>query len=81
VQLCGGLCANTNTDSNNCGACGKVCAPGQFCVKGTCTTTCAAGLKRCGSACVDTATDANQCGACDVRCPAGKACVAGVCQA
>jgi hypothetical protein len=31
-----GNCANTQTDPNNCGSCGKVCAPGATCSGGVC---------------------------------------------
>ncbi len=33
---CGTQCVNTNTDNDNCGGCGNVCATGSTCVSGTC---------------------------------------------
>src|SRR5882762_2664453 len=33
---CGG-CVDLQTDPNNCGACGHVCAAGDVCIAGTCT--------------------------------------------
>jgi hypothetical protein len=33
-----GACADTTTDPANCGACGTVCAPGQGCLSGKCTS-------------------------------------------
>ena len=33
---CGAVCADTNTDENNCGGCSHRCAAGQFCIAGTC---------------------------------------------
>jgi hypothetical protein len=38
---CGGKCTDTQTDKNNCGACGKTCETG--CSGGTCTPTLLAG--------------------------------------
>jgi len=34
---CGGACVDMSTDRNNCGTCGRVCAPGQSCVGSSCT--------------------------------------------
>lgn len=34
----GGTCTNTQTDVNNCGACGTVCASGDICISGVCQT-------------------------------------------
>jgi Stigma-specific protein, Stig1 len=36
ADFCNGKCVNTQTDSNNCGKCGKKCATGQACKQGQC---------------------------------------------
>jgi len=36
---CGGVCTNTQTDSNNCGACGNACGKGIACTSGKCCGT------------------------------------------
>lgn len=36
VQCCSGVCVNTANNTQNCGACGVVCAPGTSCVVGQC---------------------------------------------
>ncbi len=83
-RLCSGTCVNTQTDSQNCGACGTMCAAGQVCMLGTCSVMCAAGETRCGSGgtatCAMTMTDMNNCGACGRMCTAGQMCSMGVCQ-
>jgi hypothetical protein len=35
-RTCGGSCPNTNTDINNCGNCGNVCAHDEVCAAGMC---------------------------------------------
>src|SRR5579884_918896 len=76
--ICNNHCIDTETDPNNCGACGNVCSGGTSCVSGGCT--CPNGQTLCGGACVDTQTDPNNCGACGEQCVDGGACQNGQCQ-
>jgi hypothetical protein len=81
-QLCGGGCVDTSTHTQHCGFCGEVCASGQICELGWCTTPCSDGLTPCGGACVDTDTDTQHCGRCDNPCVfanASATCVLGTC--
>jgi hypothetical protein len=55
-MCCGSSCANTQTDTNNCGTCGTVCAMGDSC---------------CAGKCVNPKTDANNCGMCGSACTLG----------
>jgi len=83
---------DTNTDSNNCGACGAVC-PG-VCVTGVCQPACTlpggGGIVfqghssvgfACGGACIDPQIDRNNCGACGQVCGPTEACSNGKCVA
>ena len=63
---CGGRCVDPQTDSNNCGACGKTCATRQTC---------------CNGSCINPTTDPNNCGGCGKACPAGQTCCNGSCLA
>jgi hypothetical protein len=77
------VCRDLNTDTANCGSCGRACAAGQVCSGGSCVVSCGAGLTNCGGTCRDTQTDANHCGACGTACTFANgvgACVAGRCQ-
>ncbi len=69
---CSGSCTFTSVDISNCGACGKVCSPGQFCTGGVCTTyTPAPGCTTCP--CVTCAVGTTCCRYSDgVVCSAGK---------
>jgi hypothetical protein len=62
---CGnGTCVNRDTDEDNCGACGTVCAAGEACCAGTCA---------------DLQADAANCGECDNACGDTEACIGGAC--
>lgn len=74
-DLSDGCETSLSSDTQNCGACGNTCAPGQICTirqeKGT-TPVCACdpGETLCdGYSCADLLTDLDNCGACDNRCP------------
>lgn len=89
---CNGICEETQSDSNNCGACGVACAAGQTCSGGTCGSggACSSGQTSCSGACVNLQTDIANCGVCAnaCTCPPGQipgststpSCTAGVCQ-
>jgi hypothetical protein len=82
LACCNGICTDVNSDPNNCGACGKVCAASTpFCIQGVCTVNpCALGLTYCDPACVDLSSDPFNCGACYKQCPSNEVCAGGVCQ-
>lgn len=88
---CNHVCVNLQTDPNNCGACGNVCASGvcclgqccpaatPHCVNGVCSA-CPAGQTLCNGTCVNLKTNPYNCGACGNVCPpSAKYCVGGVC--
>jgi hypothetical protein len=81
-------CVATLLDENNCGACGTVCALGQFCVfdEGSVTVGCAfCDPDACGAfgasccpgvdECVVQFQDEANCGGCGIACPPGQLCV------
>jgi hypothetical protein len=72
------MCADTKTDANNCGMCGKKCDAGQACTNGMCKCP-GAGEFVCGDACVNTNTDPMHCGSCDIACASGEMCCSGKC--
>lgn len=77
---CGDKCVDTNSDSANCGKCGKECPGAALCNgEGRCELTCAKGQVECDGVCVDPKTDRTHCGAVkDCRGDnAGKACKSG----
>jgi ice-binding like protein/stigma-specific protein Stig1 len=74
--VCGASCTDTNSDRDNCGACGKACAKNESCNAGSCS---ACSHTMCGGSCVDLESDAANCGACGRACNAGDTCVGGLC--
>ncbi len=78
-------CANTKTDNDNCGTCGKSCGPGESCKASVCTITCATGQTACAagdaapSYCATLPTDNENCGTCGMKCAAGQVCSNNVC--
>jgi len=89
---CGGVCVETAVDNGNCGACGRVCGAGQYCVMGGCITptnpppadagtTCSTGRTSCSGVCCDLQTDNGNCGSCGNVCSGGASCQQGRCVA
>ena len=67
---CNGACTSTQSDDNNCGACGNVCAHSQVCESGVCG--CATGVslqRRVQAVCLQ--TDEDNCGSCGNVCGNG----------
>src|SRR5262245_59092783 len=60
--------ADLQTDTLNCGECGRACVPGMFCQGGECT--CTPPYQACGISCFNTQGDPNNCGGCGIVCPA-----------
>jgi hypothetical protein len=77
---CGDKCVDLQSDSKNCGTCGKICEGGTSCSAGACVPTCNNTQKVCGTSCVDIQNDPNNCGDCAHRCDPGNLCVTGICQ-
>jgi hypothetical protein len=79
---CDGKCANTPTDGNNCGACGNVCVPGQYCQNSQCKP-CESPNSVCRNdghdRCFNLQTDHDNCGACGNICTDREACRNGQC--
>jgi hypothetical protein len=77
--VCGNQCVSLDTDSDNCGACGNGCGPGQVCLGGSCQLTCPTGWFQCPDACANLSWDAQHCGDCSTVCDPQSACVGGTC--
>jgi hypothetical protein len=83
-------CADTQTDTNNCGRCFNVCPAGAYCQGATCvpqggqpdagTLACTPPQVPCDNTyCTDFSKDINNCGGCHLLCGAAQACVQGKC--
>lgn len=68
------------SNHENCGACGRACAPKRVCSEGACVDACRAGLTACTGACVDLATSHDHCGRCGGACGANEVCDGGACK-
>jgi hypothetical protein len=79
--LCNGTCTDTSANSQNCGACGKICALDSICINGACLSPCLPGQTSCNGSCVDIGSNSQNCGACGKVCPPEAACINGVCSA
>ncbi len=79
---CSGQCADLQTSTAHCGACGRACTTGQTCTAGACANNaCAvAGQRSCGGTCTDTTIDPANCGQCGDACGGGRVCVGSQCQ-
>jgi hypothetical protein len=76
-KACNGACVDTQTSSDNCGACNQPCATGAVCNAGVCG--CASGQQLCSGVCTDLQQSAASCGACGKACAAGQTCSGGSC--
>jgi hypothetical protein len=87
AACCNGTCTAVNSDSNNCGACGNVCAASApYCIQGACSEqaqSCPGGLTMCFGACRDLNNENVFCGStCEnaVSCDVYSHCTGGVCE-
>lgn len=80
-QCCDDVCVRPDSDPDNCGGCGVVCAADEVCASGSCSRACDPPLELCGGLCVDTmGSDPDNCGGCGVSCDTGI-CIDGTCSA
>lgn len=79
LTLCGDVCVNLQSASDNCGACGQACEVGRVCALGACSSECVEPFTDCGGVCVELNRDSANCGECASVCEQGKPCVGGVC--
>ncbi len=62
------FCSDPHNDYGNCGGCGNVCGPGQFCNNGQCSCG-SPSLVNCDGTCRDLRNDPEACGTCGNVCP------------
>jgi hypothetical protein len=81
LQKCDGIWAALDTDENNCGSCGNVCASGEICQSGVCVLAYSPpeGLVECGGTFTFTSSDESNCGSCGNSCSSGEICQDGNC--
>lgn len=90
LERCGDTCVDTDSDPENCGACGAPCDDGGACVDGVCQgdppcppdgcpLECHAPRIECAGVCVDPGAHADHCGGCDRPCAEGDRCEGGAC--
>jgi hypothetical protein len=70
---CDGTCRDTQTDVNNCGACGARAPRGSSAPAACAWCRCGAGTTDCMGVCRDLTTDVNNCGACGAPAPRATA--------
>lgn len=75
---CDGVCVDTQTEGEHCGACGAACRAGELCVDGACScaggSACAEGEACCGGSCVADSDAQCQCEGGSTVCGIGEQC-------
>ena len=73
-KVANGCETNVRSDNNNCGECGFVCASGNVCSNGRCTTSCVSSQTNCGGTCINTTdTHVKSCSGTTLTCVYGYA--------
>lgn len=79
-EMCGGVCVDTMSDSENCGMCAVGCDEFEACQGGECVRiACPDDLALCDQDCFDTENDANHCGDCETVCEPTFFCGSSLC--
>ena len=79
TTACDAECVDTDTNPDNCGACGILCGDSEVCDAGECVSRCGGGTTECDGACVNLDSDPGNCGACGTECDPGMVCSDGEC--